>query len=180
MNKDKPTYKVGSNFMKILEKMCAKTDKNLHEYLDFRVNEKKRVLYVNGSTYSELFMSVMIDYLKKIPYVNNLCEKHYIFGVGCIEFSLNENLCEELNYEIPSSDVLNECLIDCYKIYFESASKYEKFSQDIRTHCESIINTCASRYASRSARTRNMLKTILYQEWEKTNNEWIKIVLPVV
>ena len=68
MNKDKPTYKVGSNFMKILEKMCADTDKNLHEYLVFRVNERKRVLYVNGSKYSELFMSVMIEYLKKIPY----------------------------------------------------------------------------------------------------------------
>ena len=167
MTKDKPTYKVGSNFMKILEKMCADTDKNLHEYLTFRVNERKRVLYLNGSEYSYIFMAVMLDYLNKIPYVDNLGDKHCIFGIGCIEFSLNDDLCEEMKYEIPPSDILNKCFIDCYKIYFENASKYEKFSEDIKTHCKNICNT------------KDMSKKQLYEEWEKTNDEWINIVLAI-
>ena len=158
-----PEYKVGSKFKAVLKKMCAETDQNIYDNLTFRVNERKRVLYINGTEYADIFMCVMIDYLEKIPYVHNLCQKHYIFGVGCVEFALDDNVCEQQKYDIPPSNVLNECLIECYRMYFRNASQYEKFAKDIRTNCKAICDS------------EGMSKSQLHKEWEKTNNEWIKL-----
>ena len=147
-------YIVASDFMKELRKICDETDQNLSESLQLRINERKRVLYVNGNIWGEVFVSAMEEYLDKIKYVHGIHRKHYIFGVDCIQFSLDD---ENVDFDFPSSNDLNDCLIKCYRTYFKNASTYKKFTEDIQLRCKSIHEN------------ENMTKEELDKAWNEVN-----------
>jgi len=148
-------YIVASDFMKELRKICDETDQNLSESLQLRINERKRVLYVNGTTYTEVFISAIEVYLRKIKYVHGIERKLPKFCIEAIEFSLDD---ENVDFDFPSSDVLNDCLIKCYRTYFKNASTCKKFTEDIQLKCKSIYEN------------KNMTKEELYNVWKEVND----------